>query len=175
MADVTDAAARRSRAAQALRRAIAEMMDSVRPEEPHVVLVGDLNTEPFDAELSADLPTSRSRDVVQRHARRAGTDDLLLYNPSWRLLGEQRPWTGTMLPSLAGTYTTRQRVPSSWRTFDQLLVSSSLLSTQGWVLREDALKIGIAHEAFDPGCEQFLPQSIDHLPITAQLEWLKHT
>jgi endonuclease/exonuclease/phosphatase family metal-dependent hydrolase len=174
MGDVDDAAARRSRAAHALCTAIARRTEDISPK-PHVLVLGDLNTEPFSNELRSDLPTSRSRDVVRNHSRRAGTDDLLLYNPCWRLLGERSPWRGEMVHSLAGTFTMKKNSPSTWRTFDQVLVSGSLLGTRGWVLREDELTIGTDDEVFDPKNVNFLPLSIDHFPVLGQLQWIENT
>lgn len=172
MGDIADAAARRSRAAQGLRDAISKQMDD-SSSTPHVLVMGDFNTEPFHDELRTDLPTARARDVVREHSRVEKTNDLLLYNPCWRLLGEQRPWTGSMIPSFAGSYRTQTRSrPSAWRTFDQILVSGSLLGTRGWVLREDQLRLWTDDVVFDPSRPSFLKEGVDHLPICGFLQWI---
>lgn len=173
MGDIADAAARRSRAAQQLRGAICKQLDANGGGAvPHVLMLGDFNAEPFDPEFREDLPTSRLRGFVQNHSRRAGTDDLMLYNASWRVVGERYPWMGSTAPSLAGTYWTKQKLPTTWRTFDQVLVSGSLLGTSGWVFREDELRIGVNDEVFEPASAKFLSPSMDHLPIFGQLDWL---
>ncbi len=171
MGNVVDAAARRSRAAQALRAAVSKCIDDTG-SAAYVIALGDFNTEPFNGEFSTDLPTSRSRDVVRDHSRGVGTDDLLLYNPCWRLLGEQRPWTGVQARSLAGTYRIGNS-PSAWRTFDQVLVSASLLGTSQWVLREDELRVWTDDIVLEPGePKKFLSSSIDHLPVVGLLQWI---
>jgi hypothetical protein len=168
-----DASARRATAAMTLRANLAEVPGQ-EPRGP-ILLLGDLNTEPFDHQLDAALPTSRSRDVVLRHRPRCA-DDLLLYNPSWRWLGEREPWTSARRPpSLAGTYREKKGGrPSAWRTFDQVLVSAGLLGSSGWSLREDALGV-VPDEAVFDAAKSSLRDPFDHLPIAGLLEWLAPT
>jgi Endonuclease/Exonuclease/phosphatase family len=166
LGDTQDAEARRTRAAEALRRRIGTIARSGEP----VLVMGDLNAEPFAPQLTGSLPTARSRDVVHQHQPRE-PEDLLLYNPSWRWLGERAPWTGDERPStLAGTYRTSGNRPSAWRTFDQVLVSAELLGPSGWSLREDELGVWPHEDVFDAAKSR--PRSpFDHLPIVGLLEW----
>jgi hypothetical protein len=99
------------------------------------VVLGDFNAEPYDGAFHAH-PTSRDRIAALRHRPKA-TDDLLLYNLSWRWMGESEPWNGSEAPSFAGTYNNGKYDPNAWKTFDQILVSPSLLTASGWLLRED--------------------------------------
>lgn len=166
MGDSRDAAERRMRAAEGLRVQIGKMRDSAP-----VLVMGDLNAEPFEGPLEAGLPASRFRDAVRLHRPR-GPEDVLLYNPSWRWLGEREPWTSSTRPfTLAGTYKKAGNHPSAWRTFDQVLVSGELLGPSGWSLREDTLGVGLDDDVFD--AERSRPRlPFDHLPLVGLLEWV---
>jgi hypothetical protein len=133
--------------------------------------MGDLNVEPY---ALRGIPTSRYREVVQKHHARHRCD-VLFYNASWRWLGEKRCWRDDKRPpSLAGTYRHADRTPSAWRTFDQVLVSPSLLGHRGWIVREDLLGIWAHKAVFDP--HRSRPRRpFDHLPLLGELEWVAGT
>jgi endonuclease/exonuclease/phosphatase family metal-dependent hydrolase len=167
-----DAEARRSRAAEALRGAISASISALGGIDVPVLLLGDFNAEPFAEQFNGNLPTARSRDTVQRHRPRSPTD-LLFYNAAWRWLGERDAWDGKQkTPTLAGTYrTSKGDKPTAWRTFDQVLVSPSLLRDFGWSLDERYLGIHVHDEVFDRARSR--PRApFDHLPIVGQLQWL---
>jgi hypothetical protein len=165
MGDTENAGSLRSRAAEALRNAIGAAVFEGIP----VMVLGDLNLEPFDRALQTVFPTSRYRDVVRRHQER-NPSDTLFYNPSWRWLGERMPWSAGERPSsLAGTYHEGKWVPSAWRTFDQVLVSAPLVGEKGWVLREADLGIWIDSTVFD--FQKSRPRKpFDHLPLLGTLD-----
>ena len=169
MWNASDAKARRTVAAMALRGAIAVALQDVGPDVP-VLILGDFNAEPFDEQFSASLPTARSRAEVQRHRPRRPSD-LLFYNAAWRWLGERYPWdSGQQTPTLAGTYRLEgSRVPTTWRTFDQVLVSPSLLGDAAWSLDERVLGICDDTCVYDGvGTRPRAP--FDHLPIVGHLQ-----
>jgi len=166
MGDTEQAEALRSKAAEALRDQLADATFGDKP----VIVMGDLNLEPFATPLHAAFPTSRYRDIVVRHLARDRSDSLF-YNPSWRWLGERYPWAaGEGPPSMAGTYRGRDSTPSSWRTFDQILVSPSLLRGTGWTLSERSL--GVWDDALVYDAIKSRPREpFDHLPILGSLDW----
>ncbi|WP_428267069.1 endonuclease/exonuclease/phosphatase family protein [Haliangium sp.] len=125
------AAGKRQELARDLRRTIHELPDP----EARVLVLGDFNAEPFSAELNEGLKASRDRDRARaKH---------LLYNPCWRLLGEQQTLgEETERRRGAGTYYYRQSGQiTRWFTMDQMLVSSALLSREQWHLDEGTVEI----------------------------------
>lgn len=169
--DAAGADALRSRSAEVLRDAILASTEAVGEDVP-VLILGDFNAEPFDKQFDASLPTSRSRAAVQRHRPRSRSD-LLFYNAAWRWLGERHAWDGEQQPpTLAGTFCSTGTVrPTSWRTFDHVLVSPSLLRRDGWSLDERTLGIHDDSAVFDrAGARPRAP--FDHLPIVGHLRWL---
>ncbi len=157
--------ARRDAAAHHIKTAIARSIDLLGGAS-HVLVLGDFNAEPYDPVFRI-LPTSRNRGAVLRHRQRT-SDDLLLYNPSWRWLGERTAWTGVNVGSLAGTYCDGKGLVGSWRTFDQVLVSKSLLATTGWFLREDLTGVYTSPLLMDRITGK-LTNPIDHLPVTGKM------
>ncbi|AUX33749.1 MULTISPECIES: endonuclease/exonuclease/phosphatase family protein [Sorangium] len=171
LGDAADADARRSRSAEALRDAIIASTEAVGEDVP-VLILGDFNAEPFERQFDASLPAARSRAAVQRHRPRSPSD-LLFYNAAWRWLGERHAWDGERQPAtLAGTFCSTGTVgQTSWRTFDQVLVSPSLLRGYGWSLDERALGIHEDSAVFDRAGAR-LRAPFDHLPIVGHLRWL---
>lgn len=164
-----DAEERRLSSAQELRDVISATLQVAGRDVP-VLILGDFNAEPFDLPFGAGLPTSRSRAEVQRHRPHA-PNDLLFYNAAWRWLGERHPWSSERRsPTLAGTYRLRAiGVPTAWRTFDQVLVSPSLLRGTGWSLDESVLGVYEDNDVFDRAKARPLAP-FDHLPIVGRLQ-----
>jgi Endonuclease/Exonuclease/phosphatase family len=107
-------------------------------DSEHVVILGDFNVEPFDAAFRG-LQASRARESVREGRAR-------LYNPFWRLLGERQHLQAALESPRdrkgAGTYWYRgSNDMTKWYTYDQFLVSASLLDPKGWHLSEDATAI----------------------------------
>jgi hypothetical protein len=163
-----DAEDRRLNSAEGLRDAIGATLQAEGKDVP-VLILGDFNAEPFDRPFGAGLPTARSRAEVQRHRPRTASD-LLFYNAAWRWLGERDAWNAERKPpTLAGTYRLGSNTPTAWRTFDQVLVSPSLLRGTGWSLDESALEIYDGREVFDQAKAR--PRApFDHLPIVGRLQ-----
>jgi hypothetical protein len=99
-------------------------------EERHVVILGDLNEEPFGKDLENWLYTSRDRgrSKDREHYTDAAVKRVRLYNCSWRLLGERFPHPYPDEGREAtGSYYWRDE--KTWHTFDQVIVTGSLLTT----------------------------------------------
>jgi hypothetical protein len=111
-------------------------------EHRHVAVLGDLNEEPFDSLLESELFASRDRHGAQApsHPTDADVKRVRLYNASWRILGERVPHPGSPDAShAAGTYFWREQ--RAWFTFDQVLVTGSLLTHDPPYLDEASLSV----------------------------------
>jgi hypothetical protein len=130
------------RLAATLRGHIFEFMKSADESKGHVVVMGDLNSEPFWA-AGDELGGIRSR--VRARIREHPTDNAVrrvrLYNCGWRLLGECNPHNlGER--DVAGTYFRESH--KTWHTFDQVIVTPSLLSPARPYLAEE--HVGVYHD-----------------------------
>ena len=142
-----------------LRRRIQEVQDEFGASIP-ILLLGDFNDEPFDKSMSDALCGSRDRTLVRRNSG-------LLYNPFWRWLGEQQTLAREYPVRLgAGTHFFRSDQLTWWFTFDQALVSSSLLGGNGWVLWEEGTGIWQSPLLLRDGR---MIERFDHLPIVVTL------
>jgi hypothetical protein len=153
------AAAERSRLAQHLRDKSRNL-----PASSHVVILGDFNVEPFDVSMCEELEATRSRTAV-------GTGKALLYNPFWRLLGEQQSLQQSLRQPRegAGTYLYRSsNATSQWYTMDQLLVSAPLLRPEGWHLWEEETFVWQEPPLLDEKMGR-LRRPFDHFPIVGTL------
>ncbi len=142
----------------------------------HVLILGDLNEEPFGL-LEEDLFARRDRrwvrtthpaDVPIRRAR--------LYKCAWRLLGERLPHPSVGARGhAAGTYYSRDR--NRWYTWDHVLVSGSLLTEDAPFLDEESVEVVCGPEligddgrpapfSFRNGRGEGLS---DHLPVRGRL------
>lgn len=156
-----DASNERHELARDLRAEIHEI-----PGTPQVLILGDFNVEPFDAALDAGLTASRAREWVSKGRA-------LLYNPFWRLLGEQQSLQEALQRprnrKSAGTYWQSSASPMTpWYTMDQFLVSASLLEANGWHLWEDATAIWQEPPLLDEEKGR-LHSDFDHFPIVGAL------
>lgn len=139
--------------------ALRNLLPAGAGERPYVVLMGDLNAEPFDQELTNSLGSTRDRELTKR---RPG----LMYNPFWRRLGERQTIESEALAGRrrgAGTHFYRSELTDRWRTFDQFLVSPSLLGGEGWVLCED--EVDVWQEPPLLGDRGHPVEPFDHFPI----------
>jgi hypothetical protein len=95
----------------------------------YVIAMGDFNHEPFDNEVSYRLSATRDRALAARHRE-------FLYNPFWRHLGEQRAfhWEMPVSDDVCGSYFYRKESLNRWYTVDQMMFSSSFLSSREWYL-----------------------------------------
>lgn len=105
--------------------------------QPHVIILGDLNAEPFSDLFETRLPAYRDRASARKPLHRADheTRRVKLYNAAWRHLGERHPHDEPGNPShVAGTYYNADS--KRWHTYDQILISGSLIGTEPPFLEE---------------------------------------
>lgn len=145
-----------------LRVCIEELLE-IYQEKMTLVLLGDYNDEPFDISLAEHLMASRDRALVRNRSH-------LLYNPFWRKIGHESPYTHEVDELIldAGTYFYRSDPSSRWRTFDQIIFSSNFLGNSEWHLNEkltQVLNIPAYRElVLDP------KEIFDHLPVMSVIE-----
>jgi endonuclease/exonuclease/phosphatase family metal-dependent hydrolase len=167
----------RERLAEVLR---ADIYDFLEPEIPpsttrHVVVLGDLNEEPMSAVFEHRLIGRRDRrSTLTRHWGDAQIRRVRLYNAAWRYLGEQIAHA-TPGPPAIGPAGTCFREPHDWRTFDHVLVSSSLLGASPPYFDEARTGVVLTPimqderglpRPFEPGS----PRGVsDHLPLVGRL------
>jgi len=97
-----------------------------------LVVMGDLNDDPFDASVRQHLGAIRSRNAVaNRNDRRA------LFNPTWALLGT---------PDLGTLYYNSDWV---WNAFDQILVSRGMLDPAGFAWVDGSIDVYAPDELRD--------------------------
>lgn len=127
-----------------------------------IVLLGDYNDEPFDRSLAFHLPATRDRTLAQKNEE-------FFYNPFWRLLGESIPYSINLeTNSICGTYYHKKGVETKWRTFDQIIFSSSFLGKDKWYLNEKYVFIWQNPILID--LIQKRSVIIDHLPILSLIQ-----
>lgn len=128
----------------------------------HAVILGDFNDEPFDQSICEQLMATRDRALAVRKPH-------LLYNPFWRHLGPSEPYAaGDYRDHHSGSYFYHSDKISKWRTFDQILFSSSFLGATAWHLREDMVNVVDVGEFTDLvlGAKMIF----DHLPVIGVIE-----
>lgn len=127
-----------------------------------IILIGDYNDEPFDQSLSYHLLATRDRTLAQKN-------DEFFYNPFWRRLGESEPFSiNTEKNSVCGTYYYKNGDETKWRTFDQIMVSSSFLGNDHWFLDEQYVLIWQHPLLIDLIKMSQVP--FDHLPILGVIQ-----
>ncbi|MGF6115902.1 endonuclease/exonuclease/phosphatase family metal-dependent hydrolase [Janthinobacterium lividum] len=145
----------------------------------HVVVIGDLNEEPFDSNL-ATLYAHRHRARSKAKPHRADRDiqRAHLYNTSWRLMGEKfpHPRKGNALgfENCAGTFYWESE--KTWHHFDHIIVSGGLLNNDVPYLDEDELHV-ICSPIFLTGGlpKKFIEKNgafiglSDHLPVVGKI------
>ncbi|MDH0864486.1 endonuclease/exonuclease/phosphatase family protein [Mitsuaria sp. GD03876] len=149
----------RSMLGQTLRAAVADELHE-SPGAP-LILMGDFNDEPFDPALSDCLLSSRDREFVEQHVH-------LLYNPFWRHMTSFEPLDPGQRVSDKGSYFHGQGDVTRWRTFDQMMVSASLLTGRcGWRLSEAETRVVADVELMPMLRGRNCP--FDHLPILGRI------
>ncbi len=143
-------------------RVLQDRYQQSRTDDKHlpVLIIGDFNDEPFNDSLTMHLQGTRDRTAALRN-------DTLLYNPFWRLLGQNRASGPDDLTSCAGSHFWKAHPSTDWYTVDQALVSSSLLRGTGWTLLESETSI-VAIERLRTPSRNFR-LGFDHLPIAMKL------
>ena len=136
----------RRRAAQRLRAELEEPLSNGEV----VAVMGDFNDEPFDS-LERELDAVRDMAIVRRRPRET------LFNPFWRELGHR-----SVGHEVSGTCRHMRGDTTTWRTFDQILLSHSLVCGASRVAGS-----GAAVGAFDAAV---MPAWSDHLPVYVDIE-----
>ncbi|HYT92495.1 MAG TPA: hypothetical protein VEL76_27515, partial [Gemmataceae bacterium] len=117
------------------------LRSELETERRHVLIVGDMNEEPFGL-LEERFHASRDRASARRreHYTDQDTKRVRLYNCAWRWLGESGPHVGgTPAGEVAGTYFWREK--NCWRTLDHVLVNGTLLTDQFPYLDESRVEV----------------------------------
>jgi hypothetical protein len=128
----------------------------------HAILLGDFNDEPFDRSLSEQLLATRDRRLAHKNPT-------LLYNPFWRCLGEALPQIPGSSPiSYSGSYFHKSGRETQWRTFDQIIFSSTFLGHSEWHLNEKYTRI-LYLEPFDKVVSNRY-EIFDHFPVISVIE-----
>ena len=141
-----------------------ERIKSIMDEEgnAHIVLIGDYNDEPFDHSLSEHLQATRDRAL-------AAVKSHLFYNPFWRHLSRKEVACSEFESiEYAGSYFHRAGNLTQWRTFDQIMFSSSFLGNGDWNLI-DKKTVVLDIPAYTAAVLNS-NYSFDHLPIMAVIE-----
>jgi hypothetical protein len=111
-------------------------------ERRSVVVVGDLNTNPFSEVILERLHAAghRGRARQREHYTDRDVERVHLYNCAWRFLGEQRPHDGSPVGlEVAGTF--YYQADGRWHTPDQVIVDGSLLTEAVPFLDETRLRV----------------------------------
>ena len=130
------------------------------PSAP-LVLLGDFNDEPFDPVMDCALFSSRDKTLASKTQG-------LLYNPFWRHMSCYKHTTKEHQFSDKGTYFHAGGQITKWRTFDQMMFSSSLLNGKsGWLLDENFTRVVDV-----PNLVETLEDKsniFDHMPIIGRI------
>ncbi|HGW3728900.1 TPA: endonuclease/exonuclease/phosphatase family protein [Citrobacter freundii] len=127
----------------------------------NVIILGDFNEEPFNKSLTDILCASRDINLVKKSPR-------LLYNPFWRHLVNGRMFPEHKEFEGCGTYYYKGDEIHRWRTFDQIIFSSSFVRDGDWFLNEANTEI-----FYDETFIKFIYNSkskFDHLPVISTIE-----
>ncbi|MFZ6720660.1 endonuclease/exonuclease/phosphatase family protein [Undibacterium sp. Ji49W] len=115
------------------------------PSLNHIVILGDLNEEPFEKNLQIlNAHRHRNRSLKKSHWADHDVKRVHLYNTSWRQLGEKHPYPSEVgslanMQDCAGTYYWEDK--QSWHHFDQLIVSGGLLTEESPFIDENEISI----------------------------------
>ncbi|UMZ14027.1 endonuclease/exonuclease/phosphatase family protein [Pseudomonas sp. MPFS] len=133
-------------------------------ENSHVVLMGDYNDDPYEDSMTHHLKATRDKSFVL-------ANKAILYNPFWREMGALIPYAHADRPLWDYPYGTcyfkQNKEMTYWKTFDQILFSSSFFGDGSWHLSEGETKI---YSMVEFGC-YFDKWSVvsDHLPVATKL------
>lgn len=142
-------------------------VDEIWKVEPKslIIIMGDFNDEPFDEPLSFNLQATRDKELIASKAKR-------LYNPFWSRIGSNRDYAYTgKNDGFSGTYFYHRDKGDRWRTYDQIIFSSTFLGQSDWHLDEASVSI----VDIPPYTAQVLnnKKKFDHLPVMATIEQVK--
>lgn len=127
----------------------------------NVIILGDFNEEPFNDCITQSLCASRDVTLVKKSPR-------LLYNPFWRHMVNKKLHPNCNDYDGCGTYYYKGDESNHWKTFDQIIFSSSFVINGKWFLNEKDTEV-----FYDEEFIKFIYSSkskFDHLPILSSIE-----
>lgn len=127
----------------------------------NVIILGDFNEEPFNNSITDALCASRDITLVRKTPR-------LLYNPFWRHMTSSNLHPNNQKHEGCGTYYYKGDEANRWKTFDQIIFSSSFVKGGKWFLNEEKTEV-----FYDTDFIKFIFSSkskFDHLPIISSIE-----
>jgi hypothetical protein len=147
-------------------------------ESRHVLILGDLNEEPYELSLERRLNASRTRSRARQkeHYTDESVKRVWLYNCAWRFLGERYPHRGgSSAGDTAGTYFWAAK--KSWHTIDHVIVNGSLLGDTVPFLDEASVRVLTCPLLLEPqgrphpfDWRNGKPDGVsDHLPIAGRI------
>lgn len=150
---------KRMEIATALRR----KLDEIRANsQQYIVLMGDYNDDPCSPSLSKHLLATRDRDLAR-------TNDTVLYNPFWRMLGESIPFAPDQtVKGICGTHYHANGMHTRWVTFDQMMFSSAFLNDGPLLLNEEMSMIIRSADLEERLRSQ--KDNFDHLPVLGAID-----
>lgn len=142
-----------------LRYAIDEILEV--EQDAKIILVGDYNDEPFDVSISERVMASRDKELVGRRKH-------LFYNPFWRHLAPFGYLSGDEGKHDRGSYFHKAGDLTRWRTFDQMMFSSTFVGKGDWLLNESSTRVFEVqnYTSLVTGNKA----RFDHLPIIGHIE-----
>jgi hypothetical protein len=127
----------------------------------NIIILGDFNEEPFNKSLTDALYASRDISLVKKTPG-------LLYNPFWRHMVYHNLHPYSHQYEGCGTYYYKGDESNHWKTFDQIIFSSSFVRGEQWFLNEAKTEI-----FYDEEFIKFIYSSkskFDHLPVISSIE-----
>jgi endonuclease/exonuclease/phosphatase family metal-dependent hydrolase len=168
----------RVRLAEDLREHAFDFLSQKEDGGRHVLVLGDFNEEPY--EIPKDyLFAGKEREWSRSpHWRDRETKKPRLYNCMWRFLGERQPHRGDeSQQDSSGTYYWKEE--NRWVTFDQIIVSGSLLHFAPPFLDEGSVSV-LTHSYLQEGPKSRPvkfnwnngePTGVsDHLPVRGSIQ-----
>jgi len=119
----------------------------------NIILMGDYNSQPYDNIITTTLETTKDLDIINKRPR-------VLYNPFWRNLDSRS--SSHFYP---GSYHYKSDAYDKWKTYDQMMFSSSFISGNPWKLDIYSPEI---HNKFT-GITFKFTDVFDHIPIYGRL------
>lgn len=168
----------RFRIADHLSKDVYQFLEKDRTKH-HVVIVGDLNEEPFDENMEAIYAhRHRARSKASVHKADRAVERAHMYNTSWRLLGERIPHSNAnavgKFQDCAGTFYWESE--RTWHNFDHVIVSGGLLQSTLPCLNEEEVHVVSTPKFLTNGVPlKFRERKgvyaglSDHLPLLARI------
>ncbi|MEN4608238.1 endonuclease/exonuclease/phosphatase family protein [Pantoea agglomerans] len=125
------------------------------------IILGDFNEEPFNKSITVGLGASRDVMLVKNTPS-------LFYNPFWRYMINTKFHPQDQGFDGCGTYYYKGDESNRWKTFDQMIFSSSFVKNGKWFLNESKTEV-----YYDEDFVRYIFNSkskFDHLPIISSIE-----